>query len=180
MKRAPKSAVKVAILDNSDPISAEKEAILHRIRQRAFELSQARPHNSHEIYDWMMAESEVISVPPAELIEKHGTFELKFAVAGVSPDDVNLLVTPGHVLLKSTYNHRHESDSGTVHLCDFKSATVFRSVDLPEPIDPTTVKVDVADGIVFVTASKGSSDQSPKRTMPARRGPAKKTQSKLP
>ena len=37
MKKAPKSAVNVVVLENSDPISAETEAIQSRIRQRAFE-----------------------------------------------------------------------------------------------------------------------------------------------
>ena len=39
MKRAPKSAIKVAVLENSNPISSETEAIQERIRQRAFERS---------------------------------------------------------------------------------------------------------------------------------------------
>src|SRR5437870_1750540 len=101
MKRAPKSAVKVAILENSDPISAEIEAIQSRIRQRAFEISQTRPADAHAIYDWMMAEAEIRSVPPAEITERDGRFEVKFAVAGVNPDDVNVMVAPEQILLKS-------------------------------------------------------------------------------
>src|SRR5262245_61757516 len=135
MKRAPKSAAKLVVLENSDPISAEIEAIQSRIRQRAFEISQARPIDAHAMYDWIAAESEIISVPPLELTEKEGVFELKFAVAGVNPDDVNVMVTPKQILLRAEYSHHHDSDSGTVHLCDFKSATVFRSVNLPQPID---------------------------------------------
>src|SRR5215468_524296 len=125
MKRA-RSAGKLVILENSDPISAETEAIQRRIRQRAFELSQTRPVDAHALYDWIAAESEIISVPATELIEKNGTFELKFAVAGVNPDDVNVMVTPDQILIKSEYSHQHESEAGTIHMCDFKSATVFR------------------------------------------------------
>jgi hypothetical protein len=93
MKRAPKSAAKLVVLDNSDPISAETQAIQNRIRQRAFELSLSRPHDARELYDWMAAESEIISVPPAELIEKNGVFEVRFAVAGVNPENINVMVT---------------------------------------------------------------------------------------
>src|SRR5205809_5734244 len=134
MKRA-KSPAKLIVLDNSDPISAETEAIWSRIRQRAFELSLSRPHNARELYDWIAAESEIISVPRAELIEKNGTFEVGFAVAGLSPDDVNVMVTADQILLKSEYRHEHSAGEGTVHLCDFKSTTVFRSINLPQPID---------------------------------------------
>src|SRR5215471_17163039 len=105
MKRASKSPVKLAILDNSDPISSETEAIQERIRQRAFERSHTRPPDVHALYDWLLAESEIISVPPAELIEKGGIFELKFAVSGVKPEDVHVMATRDQVVLKSEYDH---------------------------------------------------------------------------
>jgi HSP20 family molecular chaperone IbpA len=185
MKQSPKSAAKAAqaakvvILDNSDPISAETEAIQSRIRQRAFELSQVRPVDATELYDWMRAESEIISVPPAELIEKGQTFEVKFAVAGVNPDDVHVMVTPDRILLKSEVSHRHESGSGTVHLCDFPSATVFRSLNLPQPIDVNSVKVEFPGGMVVVSVAKQVAQSvAPKRAR-ARKEAARKGRSRV-
>jgi len=178
MKRALKSAAKLVVLENSDPISAEIDAIQSRIRQRAFEISQSRPY-AQEMYDWIAAESEIISVPPVELTEKEGVFELKFAIAGVNPDDVNVMVTPEQILLRAEYSHHHDSDAGTVHLCDFKSATVFRSVNLPQPIDVDSVKVDFEDGMVHITAAKQNGEQAkPKRG--ARKAPAKKSRARMP
>jgi HSP20 family molecular chaperone IbpA len=180
MKRPSKSA-KLFVLENSDPISAETEAIQSRIRQRAFELSQTRPPDAHEIYDWMVAESEIMSVPPAELIERDAAFEVKFAVAGVNADDVNVMVTPDQILLKSEYSHQHDSDVGTVHFCDFKSATVFRSVNLPNAIDVNSVKVDFDGGMVRVTALKhGAENRGRKRARIARKAPAKKSRARMP
>lgn len=174
MKRNLKSA-KLVVLDNNDPITAETEEIQARIRQRAFELSQARPRGAHELYDWIAAESEVISVPPVELLERDGIFDVKFAVAGVHPDDVNIMVTSDRILLKSQFTHQHDAESGTVHLCDFKSTTVFRSIRLPQRIDVNSVKVDFGEGIVHLTAAKeGSKEGLPKRTPVTRKAPAKK------
>lgn len=167
MKRAPKSTAKLLVLESSDPILAETEAIQRRIRQRAFELSRARPHDARELYDWMAAESEIISVPPTELVEKDGMFEVRFAVAGVNPDDVNLMVTSDQILLKSDYRHEHGADVGTVHICDFKSATVFRTVNLPQAIDVKSVKIAYDDGMIRVTAAKESA-RSPKEPRPKR------------
>src|SRR2546422_112663 len=178
MKRAPKSA-KLIVLDNNDPIASEIEAVQSRIRERAFELSHTRPHDAGELYDWIAAESEIISVPPAELIEKNGTFEVKFAVAGLNPDDVNVMVTADQILLKSDYRHEHSAGEGTVHLCDFKSTTVFRSVNLPHPIDVKTVKINVKEGMLRVTAAakqnaEPAADASPRRrATPPRKAPAK-------
>jgi HSP20 family molecular chaperone IbpA len=178
MKRASKSAAKLVVLENGDPICAETEAIQSRIRQRAFEISQTRPIDAESLYDWMTAESEVISVPPMELVEKDGSFEVKFAVAGVNPDDMNVMVTPNQILLKSEYSHQHDRETGTVHLCDFKSATVFRSVNLPQPVDVNSVRLYFANGILLVSALKqGGEHRGPKR---ARKTPAKKSKAKQP
>jgi HSP20 family molecular chaperone IbpA len=180
MKKGSKAA-KLVVLDNNDPILAETDAIASRIRQRAFELSQTRPQDAHERYDWLTAESEVISVPPVKVIEKDGVFEVKFAVAGVKPDDVNVMVSGDQVLLKAQLNEENETEEGTVHISDFRSATVFRSVTLPQPVVATTAKVTFDEGIVRVTAAKeGAVEDRPKRAPAARKAPAKKSRAKLP
>jgi len=173
-------AAKLVVLDSSDPISAETEAIQKRIRQRAFDLSQMRPPDAHELYDWIMAESQVISVPPVKVVEKDGKFHLTFAVAGVNPDDVNVMVSRDQILLKAESMQEENTVDGIVHMSDFKSATVFRSVSLPEPIDVNSAKVDFGHGLVHVSVAKeGAAETAPKRAT-TRKAPARKTRSKLP
>ena len=185
MKRGPKSAAKLLVLGNSDPISAEIEAIQSRIRNRAFELSQTRPHDAHELYDWVVAEAEIISVPQTELIEKDGMFEVSFAIPAMDAEDLNVMATADQIAVKGESTHDHALDLGTVHLCDFKSSTVFRSISLPSPIDPRSVKVDFADGMLRVTAaierSEGSASPAAKRGAgTTRKAPAKKSRAKMP
>ena len=159
MKTVSKSAVKVAIFENSDPISAETETIQARISRRAHEISKHRPHDAHQRYDWNRAESEIISIPPAELIEREGKFELKFALAGIDPGDVTLMLTANQVVLKAESAHQHESDLGSVHFCDFRSATVFRSIPLPHSIDVKSVKVSFSGGILLLSAAKAGAER---------------------
>src|SRR5689334_22996009 len=68
MKRATKSAAKLVVVKNNDPISEETEQLQGRIRDRAYQLSRERGHAGREVDDWLTAESEIVSVPPAELI----------------------------------------------------------------------------------------------------------------
>ena len=171
MKKTSKSAAKLIILENSDPISAEGEAIQSRIRQRAFELSQARPNDARELYDWLIAESQIMSVPPVKIVEKGGELEAKFAVAGIRPEDLHVMVTADQIVVKGEHNESIESDEGTVHFSDFRSATVFRSVTLPHPIDTKSVKVDFEHGLLRVSAAKQGAPQA----KPARKTPAKKS-----
>jgi HSP20 family molecular chaperone IbpA len=154
MKTAPKSAGKLIVLENDAPISSEIEDVEGRIRARAYELSLLRGHGGRAVDDWVSAESEIISVPPAEMVERGDTFEVRFAVAGINPDDLNVLAAPQRMLLKCDYRHQHEAETGTVHLCDFKSATVFRSVEFPQPVNVKSMEVEFENGIVRVSAAK--------------------------
>ena len=178
MKRMKSSAGKLVVLEDSDAISAETDRIQDRIRERAYELSQLRGHSGRETDDWLSAESEIISVPPVEVVEKNGTYEVRCAIVGIDPDDVNVMAAPDQLLVKCDFRHDHESDLGIVHICDFKSATVFRSIRFPQPIDLKKVKVQFEDGVLRVSAEKAGHEEvplkRPKRS-PIRKPAAKKS-----
>ena len=173
MKKATKSAAKLVVLENNDPISAENEEIQNRIRERAYELCQQRGHTGREMDDWLKAESEIISVPPADLIEKDGTFQVRFAIVGIDLQDMRIMTSPDQMLVRADY--RYEPDpNGTIHLSDFKSATAFRSVQFPQRIDVNRVDIEYQDGILRMTAAKaGVARMAAKRTV-QRKSPAKK------
>jgi HSP20 family protein len=40
-----------------------------------------------------------------------------------------------------------------VHLCEFERGRLFRSVHLPEPIDPDSVTAECRDGLLRLTAA---------------------------
>jgi HSP20 family molecular chaperone IbpA len=40
-----------------------------------------------------------------------------------------------------------------VHLCEFSRGKVFRSIHLPEQIDPETAKAEYRNGLLRLTAS---------------------------
>ena len=178
MKRPPKPA-NFVVLENDDPIIAENEALQEKIRYRAWELSHTRPHDAHAQYDWLKAQYEIVSVPPVRMVEKNGKFDLKFAVAGVNPDDINVMVTSSRVMVKAESGEEERSEEGIVHISDFRTATVFRLIKLPEPIDPKTVTVDFEDGVIHVTAAKESAAEArPKRAASPRKASAKKSRAK--
>src|SRR6516165_4379997 len=154
MKRATKSAAKLVVLENNDPISVETEEIQSRIRERAYELSKERGHAGREMDDWLTAESEIISVPQADLIERDGMFQVRFAIPAVDLHDVQVMTSSDQILVKADYQHEAESDEGTVHLRDFRSGTVFRSLRFPQPTDVNSVDVEYQDGVLRMTATK--------------------------
>jgi HSP20 family molecular chaperone IbpA len=176
MKTTTKTAAKLVVIENDDLISSEMQEIQERIRGRAYELSQQRGHSGREVDDWLTAEAEIVSVPPAELIEKNGTFQVTLAILGVNLQNMRILTSADQILVRGDYRHKRETEEGTVHLCDFKSATLFRSLRFPQPIAVNSVGVELQDGILRLTAAKADTQQAgagSKRTS-ARKAPAKK------
>jgi HSP20 family molecular chaperone IbpA len=169
MKRELKSAGKLVVLENSDPISAATEQIQNRIRERAYELSQLRGHSGRDVDDWLLAESVIMLIPAAEMIEKDGTYKVQLAIAGVNAQDVNVMSTPDHMLVRCEFRHEHNPDSEIIHLCDFKSATVFRSIHFPQPINLKSTRIQCQDGMMIVTAEKQGAEQAVRKRQPSRK-----------
>jgi HSP20 family molecular chaperone IbpA len=91
------------------------------------------------------------------------------------------MVTPDQVLIKSENKHQHDAETGTVHVCDFRSATFFRSVTLPQPVDVNSVRLDFEDGILVVSALKqGAEEGALNRVAPSRKALARKSRSRMP
>jgi HSP20 family protein len=177
MKRQIKSAGRLMLLENNDAIASQTEEIQKRIRERAYEISQMRGHPSREMDDWLSAESDIISVPPMEIVEKEETFNVQIAAPGVDPADVQIMASSEQMLVKCHPKHTHE-DAGILHLCDFKSATLFRSFRFPQAIDVGSLDINLANGMLRISAAKeGQSERqrsaSRKRPTPRKAAPAK-------
>jgi len=172
MKRQTKSAGRLVLLKDNDAIASQTEEIQKRIRERAYEISQMRGHPSREMDDWLSAESDIISVPPMDIVEKDETFNVQIAAPGVAPADVQIMASPEQMLVKCHPKHTHE-DAGILHLCDFKSATLFRSFRFPQAIDVGSLDINLADGMLHITAAKEGQSES-QRSAPRKRATARK------
>jgi len=150
-----RGATKFTVREDPNQIMAENEQVYERIRQRAYEISQRRGHVGREVEDWLAAESEIISVPPVELCEKEDAFLVTVPVAGVEPQDIEVLTTSDQVLIKAG-SHRHEPESAVIHVCEFKAAPLFRCLKFPEAIDTKSLKIESQNGLLTITAPKAA------------------------
>ena len=123
------------------------------ISKRAYELFQDGGLFGGPLADWFRAERELVWRPAIELRQKDGRFELEVAVAGVDPKHLDVQVTPEDVLITAAEEHRHGEKKGTVHVCEFAAGRLFRSIHLPERIDPDSAKAELRNGLLRLTAS---------------------------
>ena len=144
--------------DRSLPVFAEFEKIANRIRHRAFDLFSTRGYgDGNTLDDWLAAERE-ICWPTAELKESNKAFKLKVALAGFDGDDITVTANPTELIVKAAHeSERSDADDGEdedVRWSEFRSAEVFRHIELPDKIDVDSVTADFKHGMLNIAAKK--------------------------
>jgi len=135
----------------------------NRITKRAFEIFDGNGHVfGRDLEDWLQAERELVWKPSIELEEKDNEFFLQIATPGVDPKDIDIEATPEYILVKAERQHEHKEETGKVHICEFTSGNLFRSVRLPKKIEPDKVKAEFKNGLLTLTAEIAQEEQARK------------------
>ena len=124
-----------------------------RIMRRAYDIfGQNGRLFGRDLDHWFQAERELLWKPALELRETDGEFVLEAAVSSVDPKDIEIEVTPDEIVLKADIQHEHKEKKGTVHICEFESGKMYRSIHLPKKIDPDKVKAEFKNGLLRLKA----------------------------
>jgi HSP20 family protein len=131
----------------------ELNAIQDRVMRRAFDIFNGNGHIlGKDLENWLQAERELVWKPSIDIEEKENEFLVRMAVPGVEPKDIDIEVTPDHILVKAEIKHEHDEKKGRVHVCEFSSGNMFRAIQLPKRIDPDKVKAEFKNGMLNVKA----------------------------
>ena len=124
-----------------------------RIMRRAYDIFERNGCVFGRDFDhWLQAERELLWKPAVELREANGELVLEVAVSGVDPKDIDIEATPDDGVLKADIQHEHEERKGTIHMCEFQSGRMFRSIHLPRRINPDKVKAEIKNGLLTLKA----------------------------
>jgi HSP20 family protein len=149
-------------------IFEEIERLQDRITKRAYEIFKGNGGIfGRDLEDWFQAERELVWKPSIELQEKDNEFQLRIAVPGVDPKDLDIEVTPEHVLVKAELQHEHKEEKGEFHTCEFASGNLFRSIHLPKKIDTDKVKAEFKNGMLSLKAPIAEEARAKKVTVEA-------------
>jgi len=136
-----------------DSIAEDLDAIQGRIAVRASEIFRARGGAfGRAVDDWLKAEKETIWRPALEVHRTQDAFVVEAAVAGVTPGQLDVRVTPSELLIAAELHHLHREQEGAAVLCEFANGPLFRSYKFPEPVETSRVKAECHDGLLRVTA----------------------------
>lgn len=124
-----------------------------RIMKRAYDIFCGKGSIlGQDLEDWLAAERELVWKPAVELTEKDNQFEVRIAVTGIEPRDLNVEVTSDDLLVKGETKTEKKDDKGEVHTSEFQSGSLFRSIHFPRKVDPDKVKAEVKNGLLTVVA----------------------------
>lgn len=141
-------------LRKAETILNELEQLQTAISRRAYDLFRTRGTSwGGQLADWLNAERQLVWKPAIELRQKDGQFELLAATPGVDARDLDVQVTPEDVLIKAEIHHKHMPDEGAVQVCEFNGGQLFRSIHLPERIEPESAMAEYRNGMLYLTAS---------------------------
>ena len=147
-------------------IVQELEKVNDQILRRAYDLFNINGGAfGRDLDNWLAAEREIIWKPNIELSEADQTFNLKIAVPGIDPKDIDIEVTPEVLLVKAETHHEHKEKKGDVHACEFECGHLFRSIQFPKEIDPEKVKAEFKNGILTISAEIAEKARAKKITV---------------
>jgi len=132
----------------------ELQKMEDRIMKRAYDIFRGSGSRfGKDLDNWLAAERELIWKPAIEMTEKDNQFEIKVAVAGIDPKDLNVEVTPDGLVVKGeTKTQQKKEEKGEVHTSEFQSGSLFRSVQFPKKVDVDKVKAEIKNGLLTVVA----------------------------
>src|SRR2546422_8679344 len=131
----------------------EMNQMQERIMRRAYDTFERNGRLlGRDLDHWLQAERELVWKPALELRETDGEFVLEVAVSGGDPKGIDIEVTPEDIVLKADIQHDHKEKKGTLHICEFESGRMFRSIHLPKRINPDKVKAEFNNGLLRLTA----------------------------
>jgi HSP20 family protein len=137
----------------TESIFDELNNLHHQIMKRAFEIFHGNGQAfGQDLDNWLQAERELVWKPAIQLEEKDNQFRLQIATPGVDPKDIDIEVTPDYVLVKAENRREREGQNKEIHISEFTSGNMFRSIHLPKKIDPDKVKAEFKNGILLLTA----------------------------
>lgn len=140
------------------PIFQEIEAMLDRIRERAFNFAAHRGfHGGHDLDDWLAAE-RIECWPASELAEQDGKMRLSVALPGYEAKDITVTVVPGEIIVKASRKietgDTPRAANTCVHWSEFRSEDAYRRVELPQPIDVAGCTARLNNGVLVIEAPR--------------------------
>ena len=139
----------------------EMQDIHHLIARRAYKLfAEGGFIHGHDLEDWLSAERELLHSAPMELHETDSQFYLRVEVPGFRESEIVVAVGPLRVIISAEHQADAQQRRPKILYSECLSYRVFRSFNLPAPINPRKTARRLSNGVLEITLPKSEVEKS--------------------
>lgn len=91
---------------------------------------------------------------PLEIVEHDETIEVRAAVPGFKPEQIDVQLQGSTLHIRGTIEERQEEDKGNRYLCEWKTESFQRMVELPVGVDPERAEAHFVNGVLTLSLPK--------------------------
>jgi HSP20 family molecular chaperone IbpA len=157
--------------DNAtSPVFVEAEKMFGRIAeitretaQKAYDFFQNRGAalGSH-LDDWLKAESEILRPTPVEITETNDAVNIRAAVPGFKPDEVEISVKDNILILSGESKSEEKTEGENVFYSEWRSNRFCRQLTLPSEVETENVEAHLKEGVLQLSLKKKEQEEATK------------------
>lgn len=97
------------------------------------------------------------AVPPVDLIERNGGYELQIELPGLSDDQIEVKLANGILTIKGEKSSERVEDEADYHLRERSFGSFQRSFRVPETVEKEKISAQFDKGVLKITMPKSES-----------------------
>lgn len=145
----------------SQQLADRMEKLYSSIARRAFEIFEGNgAGHGRELSDWLQAESELLHPMHLEIAESDGSLTLKAEVPGFTSKELDLQVDGNRLTISGKHESNEETTKGRTIYSERCAKEIFRTIELPTPVDGSKVNATLKDGVLTVELPKAPQGKS--------------------
>lgn len=104
--------------------------------------------------DWQGKKSWMSEVPPVNIVDKGGEFDVELAVPGMKKEDFLITCENGYLTIKAEKEEKKEEKDKNYTRREYNYNSFERSFSLPESVKADQVKAKYENGVLKLTLPK--------------------------
>lgn len=105
-------------------------------------------------------------IPAIDVFEKNGNLVLKAELAGMSPEDIEITIEEGNLIVKGEKKAENEVKEKDYYRMERSYGSFCRTLALPEGIKPEDISAMYKDGVLEITMPRPAEKKSESTKIP--------------
>lgn len=161
-------------ITRSAPAKAPAFVEADKMFDRLAEISKATAARAYDFFidrgaqigthfeDWLRAESEMLRVAPAKIIEAGNNVNVMIAVPGFKAEEIEVSVKDDLLIVSGKTTAEEKTDDEKVYYNEWRSDRFLRKLVLPGVVETDNVEARVSDGVLKLTFKKKAETEATK------------------